>query len=189
MDNWEDWQKLYQFGTIVIWPPDEVRKVVNSQRQAFDPVSQSYCEAHITVTQPLIRDIKDDEWNQILNILNDFDCFEIKYGPLNSFLPYPCIWYEIEPREKVLEIRHALHNTGYFNLKMSHTDDFIPHMTITEGISGPTVDEKLLERLQEIIRSGSFSCNDLAYIVHNEKFSFGVKTALPLKRYRYKDSA
>ena len=181
MDNWEDWQKLYQFGTIVIWPPDEVREVVNPQRQAYDPVSQSYCETHITITQPLIRAFLDDEWDQIQNVLKDYDCFEIEYGPLNSFLPYPCIWYEIEPREKVLEIRDALHKTGYFNLKMRHTEDFIPHMTITEGVSGPTVDEGLLERHQAEISNGSFSCNELAYIVPNEKFSFRVMRTLPLK--------
>jgi hypothetical protein len=180
MKHWEEWQKPYQYGTLVIWPPDEVREIVNAQRQDNDPVSQSYCGAHITITQPLLRDLEDSEWNQILDLLQDQGSFEIQYGPLNSFLPYPCIWYEIEPRQKVLEIRHALHKTGYFNLELNHTDDFIPHMAITEGFSGPAVDEDLLERLQATTRCGSFPCNELAYIVPNETFSFGVVKTLLL---------
>jgi hypothetical protein len=72
---------------------------------------------------------------------------------------------------------------------MHHTDDSIPHMTITEGISGPTVNEELLERLQATARCGTFPCNELAYIVPNEKFKFGVMTTLPLMNERNRDSA
>nr|CAP47454.1 putative integron gene cassette protein [uncultured bacterium] len=181
MDRWEDWQKPYQFGTIVIWPPDEIREIVNTQRNVYDPVSQSYCEAHITFTQPLTKSLSDDEWEQILKLLKNYDCFELEYGPLNSFLPYPCIWYEIEPKVRVLDIRNALHQTGFFNLNLSHTKDFIPHMTITEGLSGPAVDEGLLELLQGESRSGSFLCTEIAYIFPNDQFCFNVMKTLPLK--------
>ncbi len=180
MDDWEDWQRPYRFGTIVIWPPPEIREIVNSQRQEYDPVSKSICETHITITQPLIRSLVDDEWIPIRYLLKSFSSFELRYGPLNSFLPYPCIWYEIEPRGLVLGIRTALHKTGFFNTSLSHSADFIPHMTITEGLSGPTVDEELLRRLQGESRQGSFVCNELMFIVPNEKFSFRVMEALPL---------
>ena len=180
MDSRQDWQKPYQFGTIVIWPPDEVRVVVNNQREENDPLSQSYCEAHITVTQPLLKNLSESEWNQVLSVVKDFRSFQINFGPLNSFLPYPCIWYEIEPRERILELRRALHLTGFFNLTLPHTEGFIPHMTVTEGISGPTVDGNLLKQLQKESRQGSFFCQGLAYIVPDQRFCFKEIRTLPL---------
>jgi len=181
MDNWEDWQKPYQYGTIVIWPPDEIREIVNAQREAYDPISQSICEAHITVTQTFSKFLSDGEWDSLFRLLNGYDPFEIEYGPLKSFLPYPCLWYEIQPKEKVLELRSALHNTGFFNLDLKYTEGFIPHMTITEGLSGPSVDESLLAALQRESSSGTFVCKELAYIVPDDRFCFRVVKVLPLK--------
>lgn len=180
MEIWEDWQKPYQYGTLVIWPPNEVREVVNYQRERYDPVSQSFCETHVTVTQPFARLLADKEWNEVHELLREFESFEIHFGPLNSFLPYPCIWYEIHPRAEVLEIRAALHKTGFFNLEMKHPKNFIPHMTITEGQSGPDVNENLLMQLQAESSEGSFLCENLAYIVPNEHFQFEVVKTLPL---------
>ncbi len=184
MDHWEEWQKVYQHGIMVIWPPDEIRKIINAKREAYDPVSASFCGAHITLTQPLLNTLSDAEWGNIQDILGRFPPFEIQYGPTKSFLPYPCIWHEIQPEEKILDLRHALHQTGYFNLSLEHTDDFIPHMTITEGLSGPPVDEELLTILQEQSSQGSFICQDAAYIVPDESFYFGVVKRLALGRGR-----
>ena len=180
MESWEEWQIPYQYGTIVLWPPDEIREFVNAQRERYDPVSQSICGAHVTVTQPFARGLDAVEWEQVNELLQGFESFELHYGPINSFLPYPCIWYEIHPTAKVLEIRAVLHETGFFNLEMKHPKNFIPHMTITEGQSGPEVNEKLLERLQGESRAGSYRCVELAYIVPNEHFQFEVVKKLPL---------
>jgi len=180
MDHWEEWQKVYQHGTLVIWPPDEVREIINFQREKHDPVSAAICEAHITLTQPLLKPLIGVEWEQVQEILKGFPAFEIQYGPIKSFLPYPCIWYDIQPGDKVLELRHALHQTGYFNLSLKHTDDFIPHMTITEGLSGSPVDEKLLTILQKQSSQGSFICQDAAFIMPDESFCFRVIKRLSL---------
>ncbi len=180
MDSRKDWQKQFQFGTIVIWPPDEIRDFVNKQREINDPLSQSYCDAHISVTQPLLKELSENEWGQILSVVGSFRSFQIDFGPLNSFLPYPCIWYEIEPQERVLEIRQALHRSGFFNLTLPHTEGFIPHMTITEGLSGSVVDESLLQRLQNESRQGSFLCLGLAYIIPDQQFCFKRAMTLPL---------
>lgn len=180
MEAWDSWQKPFQFGTIVIWPPEEIREIVNGQRARYDPVSQSICEAHITITQPVVRSLDDAEWNQIWKLLQEYEAFEIHFGPLNSFLPYPCIWYEVHPQAGILEIRTALHETGFFNLEIKHPENFTPHMTITEGLSGPNVDENLLDQLKAESSSGSFFCEDLAYIVPDEQFRFQVVKMFPL---------
>jgi 2'-5' RNA ligase len=174
MEHWEEWQKVYQFGTLVIWPADHVREIINNQRQEFDPKSAAICEAHITLTQPLIHPLDEHEWKEVQTTASQFLSFEIRYGPLKSFLPYPCIWYEVQPVERILEIREALHKTGFFDLSQPHTRGFIPHMTITEGLSGPAVDESLFAELQKQSHPGSFTCSQIAFIRPDEKFSFSV---------------
>ena len=181
MEDWEDWQKVYQFGTIVIIPPDDVCAIVDEQRKRNDPVSQSYCGTHITVTQPLSCSLTEAEWAQLDERVKTFEPFDIRYGPLNTFLPYPCIYYQIDPSERILEMRGALHQMGFFNLSLSHTHNFIPHMTITEGISGPSVDEALFETLRAESCPGSFPCTELAFIVPDEAFSFQIVDRLKFK--------
>lgn len=180
MEDWEDWQKTYQYGTIVIWPPDEVREIINQQREEYDPKSAAICEAHITLTQPLLGQLKKPDWEIIDQIASHIQPLEIQFGPLKSFLPYPCIWYEIQPIEKLLEIRAALHKTGFFNLSLPHTEGFIPHMTITEGLSGPEVNEMLLDNLQDQSRPGLFSISEISLIKPDENFFFSVQRVIPL---------
>lgn len=180
MDHWEDWQKVYQYGTLVIWPPDQVREVINRQREKYDPVSAAYVEAHITLTQPLLYPLSTPEWNAVEKIIHSFTVFDIQFGPSRSFLPYPCIWYEVQPANKILELRKALHQTGFFNLSLEHTEGFIPHLTITEGQSGPVVDQELLTSIQRECDPGTFICQDVAYIIPDDGFCFGVGTRISL---------
>ena len=180
MDHWEDWQRNYLHGILVIWPPDEVRDIVNRQRKEVDPKSAAISEAHITLTQPLLRKLDPTGWDEIQKIASQFQPFEIEYGPLRSFLPYPCIWYDIQPMDKVLKIREALHTTGFFNLSLPHTDGFIPHMTITEQLSGPEVNLQLLEDLQAESSSGKFTLSEITLIEPDDEFTFHVRRNIPL---------
>ncbi len=180
MEEWPKWQKVYKYGTLVIWPPDRVGEVVNRLRHQYDPVSQSFCGAHITLTQPFLRQPSSNEWVELCEVVSSFESFEIQYGPIHTFLPYPCIWFEIHPSELVLVIRQALHATGMFNLDLPHTEDFIPHMTVTEGQSDIDVTEELYTKLRDEISGGSFICPDIAYIVPDRVFHFGIQRRLPL---------
>ena len=128
--------------------------------------------------------MEDGGWNQIKRIVASFDAFQIDYGPVNSFLPHPAIWYEIHPKEKVLEMREALHQTGFFNLALPHTEGFIPHMTISEGQSGPAVDEGLLDHISARVEGGHFRCEDVAHIVPDETFRCEVVRRLALRTRR-----
>jgi 2'-5' RNA ligase len=180
VEGWADWQKPYAQGTFVLWPPDGVREVVNALRQRYDPVSQAICETHITLTQPLLREPGADVWAELRRVAAGHAQFEITYGPLRSFLPYPCIWYEIQPAAQVLALRAALHRTGLFNLDRPYTEGFIPHMTITAGQSGPEVSEALLEALKGQVTGGTFPVSEIAYIVPDAGFHFAVRKRLPL---------
>ena len=180
MDRWPAWGKRFQPGLFIIQPPEDVSLLVNAQRKACDPLSRSYIGAHITVTQPLSRTPSDSEWDLIEQILGNMQPFVIHYGPLKSFLPYPCIWYDVQPAERVLAIREALHQTGFFNLDEGYIDDFIPHMTITEGQSGPEVTKELLEKLQKESQPGSFLCEELVFSVPDQNFYFSPSKRISL---------
>ena len=55
-------------------------------------------------------------------------------------------------------LRIELHSLALFDLDLSHTDGFVSHMTITDGIFGPQFDEALFEKLEnrvEAARSGA----------------------------------
>jgi len=180
MEEWAEWQKVYSHGSFVIWPIDHVRESVSRLRHEYDPVSQSFCEAHITITQPLLRQPSGKEWDKLSDLVSSFESFEIRYGPINTFLPYSCIWFEIHPSEVVLAIREALHASGLFNLDLPHTDDFIPHMTITEGQSDVKVTNNLFAKLRDEIQGGTFLCTEIAHIVPDLHFHFGVQRQLLL---------
>lgn len=180
MEHWEDWQKGYQHGVLVIWPPKAVRRIVNRQRGTYDPDSAATCEAHITLTQPLTRPLNEMEWAKLQAITEDREPFEIQYGPLKSFLPYPCIWYEVQPTARILDLREALHQTGFFDLSRPHTEGFTPHLTITEGLSGPEVNRALLEKLQDESSAGSFMCQEICLIVPDIAFQFHPEKRLKL---------
>jgi 2'-5' RNA ligase len=180
MESWADWQKVYEHGTFLIVPPDDVRAVVNKLRERYDPVSQKYCEAHVTLTQPLLKRLTEDDWNRLKSISSGFGPFEIKYGPLNTFLPYPCIYYEIQPVETILEIRNTIHETGLCNLNLPHTEGFIPHMTITEAYFDSGETKRIFDTLRNEISGGTFKCSEITFLKPDVNFHFEVQRILKL---------
>jgi 2'-5' RNA ligase len=181
LNEWAAWQENFRHGTLVIVPPMPVRSMVDQLHAEYDPASHAWYGAHVTLTQPFVRRPREEDWARLAQVAAGFDAFRIEYGPLRSFLPYPCIWFEIRPKERVLELRKALHDVGLFNLGLPHTDDFIPHMTITEGRSGPRVDEGLLATLRDRCVEGSFLCAEVAYYVPDAGFHFAVRRTLALR--------
>ena len=174
-------RKNFRYGTLVIMPPAQVRSMVDQLHAEYDPASHAWYGAHITLTQPFVRQPREDDWARLAQVTARFDALRIEYGPLRSFLPYPCIWFEIRPKDRVLTLRRTLHDVGLFNLGLPHTDDFIPHMTITEGRSGPRVDEGLLATLRDRCVGGSFLCAGVAYYVPDARFHFTVERTLALR--------
>lgn len=181
MDRWPDWGQRFGPGLFIILPPLKIRRVVDVQRETYDPVSQSYIGTHITVTQPFLKTPSEAEWDICVRALKNIQPFEIRYGPLKSFLPYPCIWYDVQPEETVLEIREVLHQTGLFNLQEGFIEDFIPHMTITEGQSGPEVTNALLDELQKESQTGAFLCEELVLSAPNQDFQFSALDTISLR--------
>ena len=169
MQHWSEWQKSYAHGVILIWPPDDVRSRINPLRATYDPVSQSCCEAHISLTPPFRRQPSEQDWQAVHQALARHAPLDITYGPVNSFA-LDVIYLEIHPFEPLAALRDALLATGLFAAP-AHAD-FVPHMTITEGLSSIPITAELLGKLRATVAGGTFRCSDLAYMRPNEDFHF-----------------
>jgi 2'-5' RNA ligase len=169
-----DWREAYRHGMFVIWPPDDVRAAVNVLRQRYDPRSAAICEAHITLTQPLLTTLDAGDWRRIAETVAAQPTFDIEFGPVNTFLPYPCVYLEIRPGCAVLELRAALHALGHFDLSLPHTDDFVPHMTIADASLAPDDIAALALELQDGAPRGQFPCTEVAYVAPDARFRFEV---------------
>lgn len=170
--GWPAWQRAYRFGTLVIRPPARVRAVVDRWRARYDPVSQGYVDTHITLTQPFRQEPTRQALAQITDLLRAQRQFDIRYGPLRHFLPDPVLWLEIQPARRVIALRKALHETGLFDLAQPHTEGFVPHMSITEGLSSPHADEALYRQLRAQAPAGIFTCRAITYLRPDARFQF-----------------
>ena len=50
--NWEDWQRDYRLGLILIVPLPMVSTLIDSLRTEYDPRSAAICQSHIRVRSP-----------------------------------------------------------------------------------------------------------------------------------------
>jgi 2'-5' RNA ligase len=170
MDGFE-WQKAYVHGVVLIWPSNDVRAQINPIRARYDPVSQSYCEAHISLTPPLLHVPVEGDWQLIEQAAACFAPFDINFGPVNSF-GLSVIYLEVHPADRLAELRDALLATRLF----ANSDlNFVPHLTLTEGLSDMPVSQRLLDELQRAVPAGSFRCNHLVHIRPDQNFHFTVQ--------------
>ena len=179
----DDWKLDFQYGTFLIWPEEEVRAMANKLREKYDPESQKICDAHITLTQPLLEEPNEEAWKLIESILSNFEPFVIHFGPIEQFGSSPVVKFDVEPKDKVLAIRESLHETGLFNLTLPFTEGFIPHITITEsGLESSEAASELATELNQKIAQGTFQCNEVTYVRPDESFNFKSIRSFPLNR-------
>jgi 2'-5' RNA ligase len=180
VEDWAEWQLNYVHGLFVIWPPGPVRQTVNRLRQRYDPISQATIEAHITLTQPFLARPSAADWARLAQIVAGFEPYELYYGPIDTFFPNPVIYLAIQPPERVLALRQALHETGLFNLTLPYSEGFVPHMTIAEGRSGPDVDELMLAEIRSQAPRGTFLLTEIVHVAPDKNFHFEIKKRLKL---------
>jgi 2'-5' RNA ligase len=166
------WRLPFLPGAIVILPPAEVRRRVDRLRRRYDPVSASLVPAHVTITQPFRSEPGAAELARLETIVSRFPAFTLRFGSLGSFLPYPCIWFKVEPFATIVALRRALHATGLFNTDLRFTRGFVPHMSITDGLPRAEEAERLFCRLAGRVKGGSFRVNELVYTRPDWTFKF-----------------
>src|SRR5262245_18388914 len=173
LDNsqWEEWEMEYQFGVILIFPPEPLLTQVNVLRTRYDSRSQAVCDAHISLTVPLPRPIGDSLWRELEAIVSAIVSFPIQYGPLRHYLPHPGICLTIEPQDKLNWLRVELESASVFTGAPERKFPFSAHMTIAEFL---TVEQtlSLMDELQTTAPMGSFICESVAYAVPDSDFHF-----------------
>jgi hypothetical protein len=179
MGRWEEWQREYRFGVLLLFPPDPPLTAANCLRAEYDPPSQATCDAHISLTVPLPRPMDDSHWRELEAIAAAIDPIDIRYGPLMNFLPHPGVCLTIEPRDRLDRLRIALESATIFRDASPRRHPFVPHMTIAEFITVERTLE-LMENLKEIAPSGRYLCTGVSYAVPDAAFHFAERRWLRL---------
>lgn len=179
VDNWENWEKEYRYGLILIMPPEPILSMINSLREKYDPKSQSSCDAHISLSVPIPRSVTEEDWKELQKIASEIKPFEIKYGKPRDFPPYPGVAYPLEDQTEINAVREKIENASLFSNAALRKFPFNPHMTIAEFISKEETAD-LLKELEDKTSVGVFLCDHLVYIVPDENMHFNVVRKLNL---------
>jgi len=169
--KWDDWQRDYRLGLILIMPPEEVSRQIDPLRAKHDPYAFAICPAHISVSDPLQRGMTPDVEDEIRNILNRIKPFTLYFDELYASPDYSGVIYPIRPKEPIDALKAALHPASAFSGKTYSRRHIPPHMTIAEFIS---IEDglKLRDQLFDSAPHGSFVCDRLEFIVPDDDFHF-----------------
>jgi hypothetical protein len=169
--RWQRWQREYRLGIILIMPPEHVGNLIDPLRAKHDPYAFAICPAHITLSDPLRREMTPERESEIRQILSTVQPLTLHYDKPHASPERGGVAYPICPREPFEALRAALHKASVFVGDPYYTRKIPPHMTIAEFIS---VEDslKLCAQLQDTAPSGSFVCDRLEFIVPDEHFHF-----------------
>jgi 2'-5' RNA ligase len=176
---WEEWQREYRYGALYIFPPDGVIEPIDTLRRTYDPRSAAYCQAHISLSEPLAGPLTGAQLRELQAALRAIAAFDVRYGPLRSFPPYPGVVYAIQPEDEFRRLRAIVHATSLFAGMPLRRQDIAPHMTIAEFITLERTQE-LLEELQGNVPEGVFRCDAVEYAVPNGRFYFERVLTIPI---------
>jgi 2'-5' RNA ligase len=179
LSHWEDWEKKYRFGVLLIFPPDPVLTQVNTLRAKYDPRSQATCDAHISLTLPLPRALTKAHWEELERIASGIAPIPVHYGPLMNYLPHPGVCLAIEPQAELDRLRIALESASAFMGVSARQYPFSAHMTIAEFISVEQT-EALMGQLEDVAPKGVFVCTAVSYAVPDAAFHFTERKRLAL---------
>ncbi|MDE3000107.1 MAG: 2'-5' RNA ligase family protein [Gemmatimonadota bacterium] len=177
--KWENWQRDYRLGVILILPPPDVSREIDILRVRYDPRSAAWCPAHITLSDPLSSEMSPSLAGEIRGVLSNVGPFKLHYDKLYASKRHAGVAYRITPREPVERLKDLLHGTSGFAGETHRRRDIAPHMTIAEFIS---IEEslRLCARLQDTAPAGFFLCDRLTYMVPDDGFRFQRRSTFPL---------
>ncbi len=178
-ERWEEWMLEYRYGAFYIFPPDGVIEPIDTLRRKYDPKSAAYCQAHISLSEPLQEPLTEIQIQELQTALCATMPFDLHYGPLRSFPPYPGVVYSTQPEDKFQRLRAVIHATSLFVNSPLMRKDIAPHMTIAEFITVERT-EMLLQKLQGKVPEGTFRCESIEYAVPNDSFYFERVLTIPI---------
>lgn len=169
--RWEDWKAEYRYGALYFFPPRELRNTVNQLRTKFDPKSQSYCDAHISLTVPFPKPLTLSVFKEIEQAALLIQPIDITYGPVTSYPGHAGVVLKIEPADRLRDLVQSLEELPAFEGAQARRYPFSAHMTIAEFITLDRTAE-LVQELSGERLEGVFRCERLSYAVPNDDFHF-----------------
>jgi 2'-5' RNA ligase superfamily len=169
--SWEPWQHDYRFGVVLVMPPPHVAAPIDALRQAYDQKSHAICSAHISVSDPLRRELTDEARNEIQELLRTVEPFEVQYDRPTASAQRPGVAYPVSPQERFDQLKSVIHQASVFE-GVAHGRREIPaHMTIAEFL---TIEDSLriCADLIDTAPRGSFWCDRLEHVVPDAAFRF-----------------
>lgn len=179
VSDWEDWQRDYRLGVIMILPPPDIAGAIDELRAKYDPKSFAICKTHISLSDPLSKEMTEPLRQELKNIVRAIPEFELRFDKPHASLEHPGVYYPITPQAPIDVIKDALHQSSAFP-SVAYDRRHIPaHMTIAEFLS---IDEsqQVCRTIQDLAPSGRFVCKELTYLVPDERFRFSKVEAFPL---------
>jgi len=179
--KWEDWQRDYRLGLILIMPPEEVARQINPLRAKYDPHAFAICPTHVPLSDPLQREMTPETENEIRRILCSIQPFTLYFDDLYASPDYSGVIYPIRPKEPIDALKIALNTASVFGGETYYRRSIPPHMTIAEFIS---IEDglKLCAQLKNSAPRGSFVCDRLEFVVPNDNFHFQKKLTFFLSK-------
>jgi 2'-5' RNA ligase len=171
MSGWQRWQEEYRYGAFFIFPPTGIIEPVDELRRRYDPRPANAAQAHVSLSEPLLGPLTQVQLNELTGVLASIQPFQVHYGPLRSFPPYPGVTYAISPEEPFIALRTAIHATSMFTSSPLSRRDIPPHMTIAEFISLEDT-ERLLVSLSGKVPEGDWLVDAVEYAVPDRQVHF-----------------
>ena len=176
--HWEDWYEEYLYGACYLFPPEPLRSRVNALRSHYDPKSQAFCDAHVSLTIPLPRPLTLTAASELEAVLRSHAAFEVAWGPPYQYPGIPGVVLRIEPAPTLTRLVEALERCSAFTGAPPRRYPFSPHMTIAEFIDlGRT--EEILRELDSSQLIGSWTCAAISYAVPDQDFRFTERLIWP----------
>jgi hypothetical protein len=178
--HWEEWQRDYRFGVILILPPPEVTEQIDPLRARYDPKGFDICATHISVSDPLRRPMTRELDDEIAELLGHIAPFTLHYDKPLASRHHAGVAYPITPQAPIDEIKRVLHQAAIFDGKVYGRRDIPAHMTIAEFV---TIEEswQICQEIRDVAPSGSFLCDRLTFMVPDAQMRFRRVKTYPLK--------
>ena len=178
LSGWQDWQLSYRYGALYIFPSPDVAETINGLRAQYDPRSQAYCDAHISLTVPFPSPLTRLHWAQIKSLVTQGP-FEIEYGPVHRWPGGSGVVLLVKPVALIGQLIHAIETADIFGDAVTRRPDFRPHMTIAEFVTAEK-SAAIADRLRPGLSAGRFTCTRLSYAAPDERFHFSERAFLTL---------
>ena len=171
VNTWQEWQKEYRFGVVLIHPPEPVLSLVNALREKHDPRSHASCAAHISLTVPLPRALGEASLRELEEVAAGPPPQRIRDGPPLVFPSHPGGTLQVEPQEEIRRLVAALEAAPAFRGAAARRWPFTAHMTIAEFVDWEE-SAGILMALQGERLVGTFTCAHLSVAVPDARFRF-----------------